>query len=242
MKQGAIGFIPARWGSSRFPGKPLAKIFDKTLIQSTYEAAKTADLEAVVVATDDLRIFEHVRSFGGEVVMTSSNCATGTDRLAEAVLSHPLGQQASIIVNIQGDWPCVCPKGVDAVVQALQEDEGAVMSSGATLLDPKDLNNPHTVKCWIDDKGRATAFSRLPLADGPYKHLGIYCYRRSFLLTYPTLPTTPGQEREDLEQLKALEHGYHIAMAIVGEAGPSVDRPEDIQKVERYKCRQNIYS
>ncbi len=246
----AIGIIPARYGSSRFPGKPLALIAGKSLIQRTFENASKSGLERVIVATDDQRIYDHVKEFGGEVEMTSSECATGTDRLAEVVGRSPELQAADVIVNIQGDWPCIPPGVIDAVANVLEE--GDVMGSAVMpLRHAEQLFDPSMVKCTLGADKRALYFSRspipypgkdmLPPTTCYYGHLGIYCYRPEFLLHYTQLEPTPLQKLESLEQLKVLEHGYAIRLCVVEETGPSVDRPEDIEKVESHLC-QNISS
>lgn len=249
-----VGIIPARYGSSRFPGKPLANILGKSLIQRTYENSKNCSfLEDVFVATDDQRIFDHVEAFGGKVMMTSSICPTGSDRLIEAVEKDPRLKDASIIINIQGDEPCLEPKVIQQVVQLLKDDSLAVMSTAVMKIHSEsEALNPSVVKCSLDKFGNALYFSRSLIPGGPsakfnpqlnyFKHIGIYGYRKDFLLTYGKLSPTPLQLAEDLEQLKVLEHGYRIKTAIVESASVSVDHPEDIKKVELLLCKQNIYS
>ncbi len=245
-----IGIIPARYGSTRFPGKPLAIIMGKTLLQRTYENALRCErLKLVVVATDDVRIYDHVKSFGGTVVMTSKDCDTGTDRLAEVIMRYP-HLRSAIVVNIQGDEPCIDPKTIEAVVDILHGNPQASMSTAAVLLDvEEDAINPSIVKCTMDQQGNALYFSRTLIPSNKngkyccktryYRHLGIYGYRPNFLLEYALLPKTPLQSIEDLEQLKALEHGYRIKVAIVNNGAVGVDLPEDIQKIEALLCTQN---
>lgn len=248
MNSSIIGIIPARFQSSRFPGKPLEKILGVTLIQRTYENAKKAKiLSDVIVATDDTRILNHVLSFGGKAVLTSSNCATGSDRIAEVARHLP---DASIIVNIQGDEPCLDPQAIEKAVEALLKDEGSVVSTAATKISFEEAQHSSVVKCVFTDKGRALYFSRsmIPGSKVPdnqmtyYRHLGLYVYRREFLLLYPELPPTPLMLIEDLEQLKILEHGYNIQIVTLERDSPGVDIPEDIQKVEKFLCQQNISS
>lgn len=246
-----VGLIPARYGSSRFPGKPLADILGKSLIQRTYENTKKCPiLDDVFVATDDDRIFDHVISFGGKAIMTSSYCPTGSDRLIEAVEKAPSLKEASIIVNIQGDEPCLESIVIEKVVHLLLEDPSAVMSTAVMRIHSElEALNPSVVKCSMDCHGNALYFSRALIPGGPkvkfnpelsyFKHIGIYGYRKSFLLKYGTLTQTPLQKAEDLEQLKVLEHGYKIKTAIVESASVSVDHPEDIKKVESLLCKQN---
>jgi 3-deoxy-manno-octulosonate cytidylyltransferase (CMP-KDO synthetase) len=244
----AVGLIPARYESSRFPGKPLAPIAGISLIQRTFENASQSGLERVIVATDDQRIYDHVVAFGGDAIMTSSECQTGTDRLAEAVAADEELQRADVIVNIQGDWPCISPESIDAVAGVLEHND--VMGSAVVALrHAEQLFDPSMVKCVMGQTGEALYFSRSPIpyprslqSEGPlpagyWGHLGIYSYRPDFLLHYRELPMTPLQQVESLEQLKVLEHGYSIRLCVVDEVGPSVDHPEDIEKVEQYLCQ-----
>lgn len=242
-----IGIIPARYQSQRFPGKPLAKIHDKTLIQHTYlNARRVQGIDHLIIATDDKRIFDHAKSFDADVVMTSPDCPTGSDRLAEVIKSDARFKSSLIVVNIQGDEPIVDPKAIEAVIAKLQNDKAAVMSTAATKLSEEDAQSSSVVKVVCDINGRALYFSRslipgsLKRKEFPFlKHIGLYAYRRDFLLKYSTLPQTPLQIHEDLEQLKVLEHGYSIQVAIVKEGGIGVDLPEDIQKVEKRLWQQN---
>jgi 3-deoxy-manno-octulosonate cytidylyltransferase (CMP-KDO synthetase) len=248
-----VGIIPARYGSTRFPGKILAPIAGKTLIERTYHNARLSPLlQHLVVATDDQRIYDHVHSFGGEVVMTSPTCATGTDRLVEAVKKDPRFNDIDIIVNIQGDEPCVDPQVTQQVIEALINDPFAVMSTAVVQLTClEEAHNPSIVKCVMDTSGNALYFSRALIPAGHtqtmqphvnyYRHIGIYAYRRDFLLQYAELPRTPLQNAEDLEQLKILEHGFRIKTAVVNQTSIGVDTPEDIQKVEQWLCKQNSY-
>lgn len=248
-----IGIIPARFGSSRFPGKPLAKILDKSLIQHTYESAKrSTKLDYLMVATDDQRIFDHVCSFGGKVLMTSPDCPTGSDRLVDALKQNST-IDAEVIINIQGDEPCIEAAVIDQVIMALVDSPDAVMSTAVMKLDDvADAANPSIVKCVLDRNQYAMYFSRALLPAGKtlsyqkectyYKHLGIYGYRKNFLLKYAELEPTPLQLAEDLEQLKVLEHGYRIKAAIVNSQSIGVDTPEDTQKVEDLLCKLNSYS
>ncbi len=247
-----LAVIPARFGSTRFPGKPLALIHGKSLIQRTYEnCIRCPLLDRVVIATDDERIFNHAREFGADVVMTDPAHTNGTERIAEVLLIPQYDSE--IVVNIQGDEPCVHPHVIQALVQALTADPEIPMSTVITpLTRVEDAINPSVVKCVIDQKGRALYFSRqlIPgnkasafLANSPYySHIGLYAYRKEFLFEYIKLPATPLQLTEDLEQLKVLEHGYLIQTAIVDHESLGVDTPEDIHKVELYLCKQNLFS
>ncbi len=247
-----IGMIPARYQSSRFPGKPLVIIAGKTLLQHTYENAKRSDcFDELIVATDDQRIFAHVGAFGGRAVMTSQDHLTGTDRLAEALAQCPDLHDASIVVNVQGDEPCVEAEMFRRLTNSIQIDPEAVMATAVTAITCEtDLKDPSVVKCVFDQLGNALYFSRtaIPACVGRapqlvYRHIGIYAFRPDFLLRYGQLAATPLQLSEDLEQLKVLEHGYRIKVAIVTGESPGVNTPEDILKVEPLLlCKQNISS
>lgn len=248
-----IAIIPARYGSTRFPGKPLVEILGKTLIQHTYENTKRCSLLSdLIVATDDQRIFDHVKNFGGHVMMTPDHCPTGSDRLAYVLENEPKFQHAEIIVNVQGDEPCLDPSVILLLVEALRSDPTAVMSTAVVKLQKEEAYNSSAVKCVLDLTGTVLYFSRALIPGGQnlnyregtpyYKHLGIYAYRPDFLLKYPKLSETPLQIAEDLEQLKVLEHGYKIKAAIVESASAGVNTPEDIKKVEQELCKQNLFS
>jgi 3-deoxy-manno-octulosonate cytidylyltransferase (CMP-KDO synthetase) len=249
-----IALIPVRYGSTRFPGKPLVKIQGKSLIQRTYEnALKCPFLDEVIAATDDRRIFDHIVSFGGKAVMTPTHCPTGSDRLAYVLMENKTLQQAEMTVNIQGDEPCIDPNDIGKIIDVLRKDSTAVMSTAVVPLESEEeANNPSEVKCILDLHGNILYFSRALIPGGHtgrfrngipyYKHLGIYAYRPQFLLQYTKLPMTPLQVAEDLEQLKVLEHGYKIKAAVVARASAGVNTPEDIKKVEQELCKQNSFS
>lgn len=246
-----IAFIPARYASTRFPGKPLAFIMGKTLIQRTYEnALRCKDLDQVIVATDDQRIYNHVLEFGGTAVMTSESCATGTDRIVEALHQFPELLKAEVILNIQGDEPCVDPSVIEAILSCLKKDPSAVMSTAVSpLIDREQAMSSSVVKCVVDQNENALYFSRSLIPghrSGQFqpsarylKHIGIYGFRTEFLLVYAGLEATPLQIAEDLEQLKVLEHGYLIKTALVEHESVGVDLPEDIQIIEQLLCKQN---
>lgn len=246
-----IAVIPARYGSTRFPGKPLSLIHGKSLIQHTYEnALRCPLLDQVIIATDDNRIFDHAQGFGADVIMTDPSHSNGTERIAEVISKLP--SPPDIVVNIQGDEPCVAPTLIEALVKVLIDTPEAPMSTVITpLTSLADAHNPSVVKCVIDTKGRALYFSRhlVPGTKGGkmdpdhayYSHIGLYAYRTPFLFQYLELPSTPLQLAEDLEQLKVLEHGLSIQTAIVEHISMGVDTPEDIHKVESYLCKQNTY-
>lgn len=244
-----VGIIPARYASSRFPGKPLALILGKSMIQRTWEQAKLAtSLDAVVVATDDERIAETCKKFGAEVVMTSETCVNGTERCQEAL--QKLKKKYDIVVNIQGDEPLIDPEIINGVAKALQAAPDAVFSTAVTALQPEDAMNPNRVKCVVDKKGYAIYFSRglLPFnklsqvnLDFPYLlHLGIQCYDAKFLDVYACLPSTPLQLEEDLEQLKVLENGYKMKVIKVDHEAHGVDAPADISKIEALMKERNL--
>jgi 3-deoxy-manno-octulosonate cytidylyltransferase (CMP-KDO synthetase) len=236
-----IGLIPARFGSKRFPGKPLSKIFEKTLIQLTWENASQV-IKNLWVVTDDPRIGEHVESFGGKVIYSPQDLSSGTERIAWA-LGQKNGPNGNIVVNIQGDEPCLSHEAICEVIKTLQNSPDAVMATPVVEMMGPEMNNPHHVKCVTDKFGKALYFSRSPIpyrASSFKKHLGLYAYRKEFLLKLPTLEDTPLQKLEDLEQLKVIEHGYTIQTCTVSSFAPSVDVPEDIKIVENYICQKNL--
>lgn len=249
-----LGIIPARFASSRFPGKPLIPILGKSLLQRTFENARQVQiLDKLLIATDDLRISDHVREFGGEAVMTSKDCLTGTDRLAEVLQKNPEFLEAAAVVNIQGDEPCIDPKAIELAVSLLLQDPQASMATVVTpLLTEEEAYNPSIVKCVMDQQNNALYFSRAFIPSnkkqrfnpqGPYyRHIGLYVYRPKFLLHYQTLDPTPLQLEEDLEQLKVLEHGFRIKVAVTDHACIGVDTPEDLKQVEQWLCKQNSFS
>jgi 3-deoxy-manno-octulosonate cytidylyltransferase (CMP-KDO synthetase) len=236
MKVAAI--IPARMGSTRFPGKPLARICGKPMIQHVYEKAVACKLiEHVVVATDDPAVEQAVQAFGGEVLMTSCDHRTGTDRVAEVARIL----DAEIIVNIQGDEPLLRPDAIEKAIRPLIEDASIVMSTLKTALRPEDdPHDPNIVKVATDVHGHALYFSRSPIpfrrngtpAAQLYRHIGLYVFRRSFLFEFTTLPQTPLEQAESLEQLRALEHGHSIFVAETLYYPLGVDVPSDIDRVE----------
>lgn len=248
-----LGIIPARFASTRLPGKLLIPILGKTLLQRTFEnACQAMILDKLLIATDDERIFDHVKHFGGHAVMTSVSCPTGTDRLAEVLQKHPEWSKVEAVVNIQGDEPCVDPKAIEEAVRLLLQDKDASMATIITpLQSEEDAYNPSIVKCVKDQQNNALYFSRSLIPankrqhfnpQGPYyRHIGLYVYRPIFLLHYQTLCSTPLQLEEDLEQLKVLEHGYRIKVAVTNTAGIGVDTHEDLNKIEKWICTQNTF-
>lgn len=244
-----VGIIPARFASSRFPGKPLVQILGKPMIQRTWERAKLArSLDHVVVATDDEKIAECCKGFGAEVIMTSESCQNGAERCCEAL--QKLGKKYDIVVNIQGDEPLVDPEIIDGIVKALQATPDAVFSTAVTALNPEDAFDTNRVKCVVDNRGYAIYFSRglIPFNKSakvnpkfPYLlHLGIQSYESKFLEKYPKLPPTPLQLEEDLEQLKVLENGYKMKVIKVDHEAHGVDAPGDVEKIERLMRERNL--
>jgi len=244
-----IGIIPARYDSKRFPGKVLADILGRPLIQRVYEQARKVELlDEILVATDNEEIFKVVENFGGKAVMTSSNCKSGTDRLAEVAGSL----DADIFINIQGDEPLISPELISRVAQALIEDNAIEIATVARkVTTQEELNNPNVVKVVIDNDGFALYFSRaqIPyvrdfleiknLGSVCYKHIGLYGYKRGFLLNFALMKQGPLEKVEDLEQLRALENGYKIKVVITQRDSIGVDTQEDLEKVRKIlrECR-----
>jgi len=241
MKVCAI--IPARYGSTRLPGKPLLKINDKTIIQMVYERCKEVDLlERVVVATDDERIYTEVVSFGGECVMTSPNHKSGTDRIAEVAKSLDV----DVVVNVQGDEPLISPESIKQAIIPFFENKDIVMTTLKTRIDSREeLFNPNVVKVVCDKFGYALYFSRLPIPYGKtvemgypfkveeemlknyFKHIGLYAYKSDFLIKLSEMSPTFLEEREGLEQLRVLENGYKIFVVETEYNSIGIDTEED---------------
>lgn len=234
-----LGVIPARWASSRFPGKALAPLAGRPLIRHVYErAAQARYLSELVIATDDERIAAAARAFRAPVRMTRADHPSGTDRVAEAASAD----SAELVVNIQGDEPLIDPAAIDAAVLGLLDSPEVPMGTLMKRIeDPSELYNPNVVKVVIDRFGHAIYFSRsrIPyVREGAeqapcYKHVGLYVYRREFLLRYSDLPVGPLERAEKLEQLRALENGYRIRVVETEYESLGVDTPEDLAKVER---------
>jgi 3-deoxy-manno-octulosonate cytidylyltransferase (CMP-KDO synthetase) len=233
--------IPARFGATRLPGKPLVSLAGKPMIQRVYERAKMAGRASrVIVATDDERIVKAVESFGGKARMTRVDHRTGTERVAE-VAAHEKGD---VFVNVQGDEPLLDPLAVDTAVNALLEEPTAAISTVATAIKtPADIMDPNVVKTVLDFDNNGIYFSRAPI---PWvrdtaskiqvrhlKHLGLYVFQRDALLEYPTLPQGELERIEQLEQLRWLENGWKIRVAEVEHDAVSVDVPEDVARVEK---------
>ena len=236
-----VAIIPARYHSNRFEGKPVATIAGKPMIQHVYERACSVKLLArIVVATDDTRIRDCVRSFGGKVVMTSPDHASGTDRLAEAATILGISEQ-DVVVNIQGDQPLFPAEIVEQVARPLLDDPALPMSTLIyKIIRREEINDPNHVKTVFDHNYNALYFSRspIPFQRDPgggmptyYKHLGFYGYRKGFLLTFVSLPEGEWERFEKLEQLRALEYGYQIRVVLTEHDSIEVDTPEDLKRV-----------
>jgi 3-deoxy-manno-octulosonate cytidylyltransferase (CMP-KDO synthetase) len=246
-----VGIIPARWASTRFPGKPLHPIAGKPLLQHVWERCRRAKkLDHVIVATDDFRIAEAAFGWGAEVAMTSGNHASGTDRIVEVTAK---AKQFAHIVNIQGDEPMIDPKLIDRLVRELQRDRKLEMITAAhPFADPREAESPHQVKVVLNKKGDALYFSRalipaarsggLQTADprGRFvnpslslRHQGIYGYTRGLLLRFVRWKISPLERAESLEQLRALENGVRIKVVLTASGSPGVDTPEDARTIER---------
>ena len=243
MKAACI--IPSRYASTRLPGKPLRLIAGKTLVHRVYERTCLAKVpETVIVATDHEEIEKEVKSFGGHVVMTSVNHPTGTDRLAEVAAKLP---QYDIIVNVQGDEPLIDPDVIDRLAQDLMDHEDLDMATVATPLRKDEYEDPSAVKVVVNQKGEALYFSRslIPFprhefSVPPLKHVGIYAYRRDFLLAYAKMEQTPLEKTESLEQLRALEMGYKIGVIPVETEDIGIDTEADLKKANEYFERNHL--
>ncbi|HEX8350775.1 MAG TPA: 3-deoxy-manno-octulosonate cytidylyltransferase [Hymenobacter sp.] len=240
----ALGIIPARYASTRLPGKPLIDLEGQSIIQRVVAQARQSSLRRVVVATDDERIRRHVLDFGGEVVMTSPNHPSGTDRVFEAYQQLDLGAEVDCVVNIQGDEPFVHPAQIDALVQLFTASPPPQI---ATLVKPvlseQELRSPHLPKVVLDQRGQALYFSRHPL---PYqrqhapeqwlsqhrylRHIGLYAYRPDILEQITRLPPSPLELAESLEQLRWLEHGFRIQTAETDLETIGIDTPDDVER------------
>lgn len=241
-----LGVIPARYASVRFPGKPLAEIIDKPMIQWVYEnALKSKLLNDLIVATDDQRIYDAVTKFGGNAQMTESSLRNGTERVAIIAEKHT----HDIIVNIQGDEPLIDPNAIDIAIRLLIDDPVPEM---ATLVKKikraEELLNPNFPKVILDSNNIAIYFSRTPIPCCPdceqyeqwlfqhvyYGHIGLYVYRKKFLMKFISLPESSLEKIEKLEQLRAIENGYKIKAAVVDQAPQGVDTPEDLERIIKY--------
>jgi 3-deoxy-manno-octulosonate cytidylyltransferase (CMP-KDO synthetase) len=233
-----LGVIPARFASTRFPGKALASLAGKTILQHVFErVSESRYLTQVIIATDDDRIARAARSFRAPVRMTRADHISGTDRVAEVASAD----SADLIVNIQGDEPLIDPAAIDAAVLAMLDDFTRPMGTLKKRIEnPDEISNPNVVKVVTDQAGCAIYFSRLPIPYGHdadqrpallFKHIGLYVYRRDFLLGYSALPVGPLERAERLEQLRALENGYSIRVVETEYESFGVDTPEDLDRV-----------
>ena len=229
-----IAIIPARFDSTRFPGKPLAKLGNKYIIQHVYEQAKKSGLFAeVIVGTDDQRIFEVVNGFGGKVTLTSKKHKSGTDRVAEVCEKMSCCKDADVIINVQGDEPFISEKPLKKLIEAFNDPEVMVASLMHELL--KDIDNPNVVKVICDENNDALNFSRTPNPESRipnYKHIGVYAFRRKTLFEFVQLPESKLEKIEKLEQLRLLENGYKIRMVLTSYKGIGIDTPKDLEKAE----------
>jgi 3-deoxy-manno-octulosonate cytidylyltransferase (CMP-KDO synthetase) len=240
-----LGVIPARYKSTRFPGKPLALIHGKTMIERVYtQASKTKSLSGVIVATDDNRIFNHVKNFGGEVIMTSETHLSGTDRCAEVI--SVLDNKPDVVINIQGDEPYIHPEQIDLLASSFKNSKIEIATLVKYIIDPSDLSNSNIVKVVLtNDSRRALYFSRqcipyckpqeidnMVLQKLFFSHIGIYGYTTEVLPKLTKLPTGKLERTEKLEQLRWLENGYSIFTALSDHPNFSIDQPGDINTVE----------
>ncbi len=228
-----VAVIPARFASTRFPGKPLALINGKPMVQRVYEqCAKAKLVDRIIVATEDERIIDCVNRFGGEAVMTSSKHHSGTDRVIEAVKNI----KCDIVINVQGDEPFIDPSSIDKVVKPFMEDRTVQVATPAVKFkDINDVKDPNKVKVIVDKNGYGIYFSRSPIPYDGYaerfnylKHIGIYSFRKNFLLKFGSLKKTPLELKERLEQLRIIENGYKIKVVLIGKDSIAIDTPEDI--------------
>jgi 3-deoxy-manno-octulosonate cytidylyltransferase (CMP-KDO synthetase) len=242
-----VAIIPARYDSTRFPGKPLALLGGKPMIQHVYEnTSRTPGLDRVIVATDDRRIFATAKNFGAEAMMTSAKHLSGTDRLAEVARKI----RAEWMINVQGDLPFIRPQTILRSLSPLKRNRSIPMGTARTpIIERDEWLNPNVVKVVTDRQGFALYFSRaaipyarddgIPTGNGTgkvlgYRHVGIYVYRRDFLLKFAAMRPTALEQSEKLEQLRALSNGYRIRVADVEEPSVEVDTPHDLQKAEAY--------
>jgi 3-deoxy-manno-octulosonate cytidylyltransferase (CMP-KDO synthetase) len=231
MKAAAIAIIPARFNSTRFPGKPVVEIDGKPLIEHVYRRVERASLVSrILVATDDQRIAEAVQRFGGTVVMTRNDHSSGTDRLAEVAENLDL---EALVVNVQGDEPMIDPGDIDQAITAASIGDAEIVTL-KTKMEPAAADDPNRVKVVTDRNGIALYFSRSKIPSGGtcFLHLGLYVYRVNFLRKFTKLERTPLEIAERLEQLRALEHGYRIRVVEVENESWGIDTPADL---ERYK-------
>jgi 3-deoxy-manno-octulosonate cytidylyltransferase (CMP-KDO synthetase) len=237
-----LGIIPARFASTRFPGKPLVDIGGKSMIQRVYEQTKKCvHLSQVIVATDDIRIYDHVINFGGVVIMTSSDHQSGTDRCAEVALQHP---QYNVIINIQGDEPYIDPEQISKLAACFNSEDTQIATLIKKVQTQQELLNPNSPKVVVNKLSEAVYFSRSPLPHirgqeqqnwlnhyTYFKHIGIYGYRADILQQITKLPVSSLEKAESLEQLRWIENGYRIKVAETELETYAIDTPEDLKKL-----------
>lgn len=240
-----IGIIPARYASTRFPGKPLADIHGKSMIQRVYEQCVKADLDEIIVATDDHRIFEHVQEFGGEVVMTAETHQSGTDRIAEAAEKLNISTN-TIIINIQGDEPFINPDDIRLLTECFKNKPTQIATLVKKIKTIETLNNPNSPKVVLGTNQQALYFSReaIPHVRSTdkkdwlskkdfFQHIGIYAFRYDILVEITALASSPLEQSEGLEQLRWIENGYTIQTAKINSESIAVDNPEDLERIDK---------
>lgn len=228
-----VGIIPARYGSSRFPGKPLVDIHGKSMIQRVYEQALKANLSEVIVATDDQRIFDAVAAFGGKVIMTASTHTSGTDRCLEAL--GKMNALFDVVINIQGDEPFISEEQINQLVNCFVDESTQIATLAKRIEDKKTIADPNSPKVVFDSAKTALSFSRkVRLIKGAeyYKHIGIYGYRSDVLAEITALAPSENEKLEGLEQLRWLDKGYKIRVELTDLETISIDTPEDLKKIE----------
>src|SRR6059058_5507359 len=239
----AVGIIPARWRSTRFPGKPLYLIVGKPLLQRVWERCRHAkNLDAVIIATDDMRIAEAAFDWGAEIALTSPRHQSGTDRVAEVVRN---AKQFAFVINIQGDEPLIDPHLINRLFEKLRSDGKIdIVTAAHPFENPAEASSPHQVKVVVDASGRALYFSRaaIPFPRSPSKikylrHQGIYGFRRAVLLQFVKWKTSPLERAESLEQLRALENGVKVHVLITDKGSPGIDTPQDAHALEQKLVR-----
>ena len=242
-----LGVIPARYASSRFEGKPLKEIERHPMIEWVYKRAKNADIDELVVATDDKRIFDAVKKFGGNVVMTSENHENGTSRIIE-VINKDEYKNYDFVINIQGDEPLIDIESINILANNYRNEKSEIITLKQEMKLQKDIENPNHVKVITDFNNNAIYFSRsvIPYERKPdknfkyFKHIGIYGYKKEFVIEYSKMASTPLEEAESLEQLRVLENGYKIKVLETKHSLIGVDTPENLQQVIDYITENNI--
>ncbi len=238
----AVGIIPARWDSTRFPGKPLYPIAGQPLLRHVWEQCRRAkELDALIVATDDMRIAHAAFDWGAEVALTSRHHQSGTDRVAEVVQKT---KEFAYVINIQGDEPLVSPRLIDRLVETLKSNRNLdIVTAAHPFKDPKDAKSPHQVKVVLDLQSNALYFSRSPIPSSPgrrssfLRHQGIYGFRRAALLQFVKWKPSPLEQAESLEQLRPLENGVRVHVLVTKQGSPGVDTPQDAKALEQKLAR-----